>query len=173
MIKLRPFWFWTSQYCIFSPASSNLPLAHSFSPSGRSMARRVTVSALQFGLTAFSQLVACELPGIGAAGNTAEQLMHGAETWEKPFLPLFVETLGHELCEILKLRIWYDEMSICTCTCYHYECPEATHSVENEDFCPQLTFPFNVQAEEFKSLGVGFNFILWDQGEDLWYTEYL
>lgn len=123
--------------------------------------------------TAFSQLVAYELPGIGAAGNTAEQLMHGTETWEKPFLPLFVETLGHELCEILKLRIWYDEMSICTCTCYHYECPEATHSVENEDFCPQLTLPFNVQAEEFKSLGVGFNFILWDQGEDLWYTEYL
>lgn len=48
-----------------------------------------------------------------------------------------------------------------------YECPEATHSVENEDFCPQLTLPFNVQAEEFKILEVGFNFILWDQGEDL------
>lgn len=55
----------------------------------------------------------------------------------------------------------------------NYECPEVTHSVENEDLCPQITLPFHVQIEEFKILRVGFNFILWEQDEDLWYIEYL
>lgn len=53
MIKLHPFWFLTSQYCIFSPLLQPSPCS-SFSPLGWSVAMRVTVLALRFRLLSSS-----------------------------------------------------------------------------------------------------------------------
>lgn len=104
---------------------------------------------------AFNHLMAYELPGLEAVGDTGEQLILGAKTWDKPFLTCCVlEHKAMTLCNS-KRRIWYSDMSICTYPCYpDSESPGLTHPMGNEDFCPQLGLLFNFQAvslQNFKS----------------------